>query len=158
MSDPQSIPRRERQAHAPDVRGRSTPQPLYRPAPLTKGFLPGRWFSFRAALSGALYTLRTQPNAWIEVAALVVVSIAGWWFAIDAMEWGLLLLTVFVVLAMEAVNTAVEALVDLVSPEYHPLAKIAKDAAAGAMVFAVLGSLAVAAAIFGPRLWALLMQ
>jgi diacylglycerol kinase len=44
--------------------------------------------------------------------------------------------------------------VDLVSPRYHPLAKIAKDAAAGALIFAVLGSIFVAACIFGPRLWA----
>jgi diacylglycerol kinase (ATP) len=61
---------------------------------------------------------------------------------------------VAVVLALEAVNTAVEAVVDLVSPHYHPLAKIAKDTAAGALVFAVLGSILVAASIFGPRLWA----
>jgi diacylglycerol kinase (ATP) len=58
-------------------------------------------------------------------------------------------------LALEAVNTAVEAVVDLVAPHYHPLAKIAKDAAAGALVFAVLGSIGVAVAILGPRLWAL---
>ena len=117
-------------------------------------FLPGRWLSLRAALSGASYTVRTQPNAWIELAALSVVAAAGWWMGISALEWGLLGLTVAVVLAMEAVNTAVEAVVDLVSPQYHPLAKIAKDTAAGAMVFVVLGSVIVAASIFGPRLWA----
>jgi diacylglycerol kinase (ATP) len=77
------------------------------------------------------------------------------WFEISALEWGLLGLTVTVVLAFEAMNTAVEAVVDLVSPRYHPLAKVAKDTAAGALVFAVVGSILVAAAIFGPRLWAL---
>jgi diacylglycerol kinase (ATP) len=60
------------------------------------------------------------------------------------------------VLALEAINTAVEAIVDLASPRYHSLARIAKDASAGALVFAVLGSLWAAAAIFGPRLLALL--
>ena len=60
------------------------------------------------------------------------------------------------ILALEAVNTAIEAVVDLVSPQFHPLAKTAKDAAAGALVFAVCGSIFVAAAIFGPRLLALL--
>jgi len=119
-------------------------------------FVDGRWSSFRAALAGMVYILRTQPNAWIELVALGVVCVAGWWLGITRLEWALLALTVAVVLALEAVNTAVEAVVDLVSPEYHPLAKIAKDAAAGAMVFAVLGSIVVAAAIFGPRLWALL--
>jgi diacylglycerol kinase (ATP) len=116
-------------------------------------FLPGRWLSLRAALSGAAYTIRTQPNAWIELTALAVVCAAGWWVGISALEWGLLGLTIAVVLAMEAVNTAVEAVVDLVSPQYHPLAKIAKDTAAGAMIFVVLGSIAVAGSIFGPRLW-----
>ena len=121
-----------------------------------RGFWRGRWFSFKAAIAGAVHTVRTQPNAWIELAALALIFVAGWWFAIRAIEWALLGLTVFIVLALEAVNTAIEATIDLVSPHYHPLAKIAKDTAAGAMVFAVLGSLWVAAAIFGPRLWALL--
>jgi diacylglycerol kinase len=118
-------------------------------------FLSSRWFSFRAAFAGVGYILRTQPNAWIELAACVVAGVAGWWFAISAVEWAVLGLTFFAVLALEAVNTAVEALVDLVSPQYHPLAKIAKDTAAGAMIFIVLGSMVVALAIFGPRLWML---
>jgi diacylglycerol kinase len=120
-----------------------------------RGFLSSRWYSFKAALAGVWYVLRTQPNAWIEVGALTLIGIAGWQLHIQVWEWGLLGLTVFVVLAMEAMNTAVESAVDLASPEYHPLAKIAKDAAAGAMIFTVLGSICVAAAIFGPRLWAL---
>jgi diacylglycerol kinase (ATP) len=56
---------------------------------------------------------------------------------------------------LEAINTSVEASIDLVSPHYHPLAKIAKDTAAGALVFAVLGSLVVATVVFGPRIVAL---
>jgi diacylglycerol kinase (ATP) len=66
-----------------------------------------------------------------------------------------LAICIFGVLSLEAINTSVEAIIDLVSPHYHPLAKIAKDAAAGALVFAVVGSLCVAAAIFGPRIFAL---
>jgi diacylglycerol kinase len=118
-------------------------------------FLAGRWFSFKAALSGVWHTLTTQPNAWIELTAVAVVTITGWWLAISAIEWALLALTFGLILALEGVNTAIEATVDLVAPHYHPLAKIAKDAAAGALVFAVLGSIGVAVAILGPRLWAL---
>ena len=118
-------------------------------------FLAGRWFSFKAALHGAWHTLTTQPNAWIELTAVAVVTSTGWWLGLTAIEWALLALTFCLILALEAVNTAVEATIDLVSPHYHPLAKIAKDAAAGAWVFAVLGSLGVATAILGPRLWAL---
>lgn len=119
-------------------------------------FLQGRWLSLRAALEGVAYMLRTQPNAWIELAALGVVGVAGWWFEITPLEWGLVGLTMMLVLALEAVNTAIEAVVDLASPQIHPLAKIAKDAAAGAMVLVVIGSILVALAVFGPRLWALL--
>jgi len=121
------------------------------------GFWRGRLLSFGAALQGVAYTFRTQPNVWIELSALTVVALAGLWFAISALEWGLLGLTIAMILALEAVNTAIEAVVDLASPQYHPLAKIAKDTAAGAMVIAALGSLFVAACIFGPRLWALLL-
>jgi len=119
-------------------------------------FWRGRRLSLNAALAGVGYVLRTQPNAWLELGALGVVAAAGWWFAIAPLEWAILGLTIALVLALEAVNTAVESVVDLVSPGYHPLAKVAKDTAAGAMIFAVLGSVVVAAAIFGPRLWALL--
>ncbi len=101
------------------------------------------------------YTLRTQRNTWIELAAAAVVLVAGVWLGIEPVEWAILGLTVFIILALEAVNSAIEAVVDLVSPNYHELARIAKDAAAGAMLFAVIGALIVAAAIFGPRLWAL---
>lgn len=121
-----------------------------------RGFWAGRWFSLRAALAGALYTVRTQPNAWIELCAILVVSLTGWWLGVTLLEWGILGLTFFLVLALESLNTAVEAVVDLVSPDYHPMAKIAKDTAAGAMVFVVLGSVCVALAIFSPRLWTLL--
>lgn len=119
------------------------------------GFWAGRWFSFKAAINGTLHTIRTQPNARIELAALVVVMLAAAYFRVSPLEWAVLALTIFVVLALECVNTAIEAVVDLVSPTYHPLAGVAKDAAAGAMVFAVIASLCVAAAIFGWRIWAL---
>lgn len=111
-----------------------------------------RWHSFTAAVDGVVYTVRTQRNAWIELAAALVVVAAGIWLRIRPLEWAVLAITVGVILALEAVNSAVEAVVDLVSPDYHDLARIAKDCAAGAMVFAVLGALGVAAAIFGPPL------
>lgn len=120
-----------------------------------RGFWAGRLFSLAAALAGVRHTLRTQPNAWIEVIAVLFVSVLGWWFALARWEWVTLVLIFTSVLALEAVNTAVEAVVDLVSPDYHPLAKIAKDAAAGALVFAVLGSIIVAAFLFIPKVWAL---
>lgn len=136
--------------HAPSTHEQNPP--AARPVP-PAGYWSGRWFSLRAALAGAAYTLRSQPNARIELLAIPVVGLAGWWLQITRMEWAVVGLTIALVLSLEAVNTAVEAIVDLVSPDYHPLAKRAKDAAAGAMVFVVLGSLWVALWIFGWRLW-----
>lgn len=138
---------------APEACEQPDPERQSPPPSAPNGYLPGRWFSFKAALSGAAVTLRTQPNARIELLAIPVVGLAGWWLKITLVEWSLLGLTIAAVFALEAVNTAVESVVDLVSPEFHPLAKRAKDAAAGAMVFAVLGSLWVALLIFGPRIW-----
>lgn len=142
-------------------RKRSVVTPLRTPAQAQlagrdRTFLAGRWFSFQAAIAGVRHTLGTQPNAWIELTAILVVSLAGLWFRLARWEWVTLILIFSLILALEAVNTAVEAVVDLVSPDYHPLAKIAKDAAAGALVLAVLGSIVIAGIIFGPRLWALI--
>lgn len=111
-----------------------------------------RRHSFIAALHGVVYTVRTQRNAWIEIAAACVAAAAGIWLHIQPVEWAILALVVALILALEAVNTAIETVVDLASPDIHPLARIAKDCAAGAMVFAALGALGVAVAIFGPRL------
>jgi diacylglycerol kinase (ATP) len=117
---------------------------------------PSRWRSFLAALHGVAYTTRTQRNTWIELAAAGVVIAAGLWLRIQPLEWAVLALTIALILALEAINSAIEAVVDLASPGFHELARIAKDCAAGAMLFAVLGSLGVAAAIFGPPLWRML--
>lgn len=114
-----------------------------------------RWHSFSCAVRGMVYTLRTQRNTWIELAAAAVVFAAGIWLHIEPLEWAILGFTVFTILALEAVNSAIEAVVDLASPDYSELARVAKDTAAGAMLFAVIGSLIVAAAIFGPKLLAL---
>lgn len=120
-------------------------------------FVEGRRRSLLAALAGVHYTFRTQPNVWIELTAVAVVTATGLWFGIAGIEWALLVLTFGAILALEAMNTAVETVVDLVSPRYNPLAKIAKDTAAGALLLAVISSVGVAAFIFGPRLWALIV-
>lgn len=112
--------------------------------------LAGRWASFSAAFAGIWHVVRTQPNAWIELAAAAVALSAGWWFGITSTEWAIIIMLVALMLALECVNTAVEATVDLAAPHWHPLAKIAKDAAAGALLLVACGSVVVAAFIFIP--------
>ncbi|CEP68225.1 Diacylglycerol kinase, prokaryotic [Moorella glycerini] len=107
---------------------------------------------FRAALAGVLYCLRTQINMVIHLTAMVAVIGAGWYFQVQPWEWVALTIAITLVLAAEAFNTAVEVTVNLYTGKYHPLARIAKDVAAGAVLITALGAVAVAYFIFGPRL------
>ncbi|MCS6839471.1 MAG: diacylglycerol kinase family protein [Roseiflexus sp.] len=112
--------------------------------------------SFPFAFAGIGHLLRTQGNAQIHVAAGSVAIALGFLFNIDRGEWLALALTITLVLAAEGVNTAVEAVVDLVTPGFHPLAKIAKDVAAGTVLLTAIGAVAVGLIVFLPRLWALI--
>jgi len=118
-------------------------------------YLNARIRSIGHALRGLGSLIRTQPNARIHLAATVVVFAAGAWFGLSAIEWCLIAVAVFCVWMAEAFNTALEALVDLASPEIHPLAARAKDAAAGAVLVAAIGALVIGVIVFGPRLLAL---
>lgn len=110
--------------------------------------------SFKYALQGLADMFRTQPNARFHLATSVVVVVAGFLLEISRWEWAALVLCMALVLALEAVNTALEYLTDLVSPEYHPLAGKAKDAAAGAVLVAAIGAAVVGGVVFLPKLCA----
>jgi diacylglycerol kinase (ATP) len=96
--------------------------------------------SVNCAIEGILYAAKTQKhmrNHFI-VALLVLVSVM--FLRVSALEFTLLAISVSFVLFAELMNTAIELLVDLVSPEYHTLAKLAKDVAAGAVLIAAIGA------------------
>jgi diacylglycerol kinase (ATP) len=109
--------------------------------------------SFRHAFAGWWYVLRTQHNAWIHAVASVVILGVALWAGLERIEWAILILTVALVWVAEFVNTAVETLVDLLSPELHPLAKIAKDIAAASVLIAALAAVVVGLFVLGPKLW-----
>ena len=111
-----------------------------------------RCWSFVYAGAGVLVVAR-QPNMQIHLVATVVVVAAGLGWRVSLGEWLALVIAITLVLVLEAVNTALEAVVDLASPGVHPLAKRAKDVAAGAVLLAACGAVVVAALVFGPRLW-----
>lgn len=113
--------------------------------------------SLRVALEGAARVVRGERNARIEAAIGLLAILLGLWLQIRPLEWAVVVTLIALVLGLEMVNTAIEATVDLLSPDVHPLAKKAKDSAAGAVVTAALGSVIVGLFIFGPRLWALLV-
>ena len=112
-----------------------------------------RWLlSAGHAWAGIRAVYRSEPNFRIEVwAALLVLALTLWLGAPLAP----ILLSCGLVLALELVNSAIEATIDLLSPEHHPLAGLAKDAAAGAVFAAALFAALVGLAVLGPRLWAL---
>nr|WP_256488025.1 diacylglycerol kinase [Deinococcus sp. HSC-46F16] len=114
-----------------------------------------RWVrSASFAWAGVRHVYRTQANFRIEVWAGVLALGLGLGLGVPLSP---LLLACGLVLSAELLNTALEAVVDLASPEWHPLAKVAKDAAAGAVLVASLGALGVGVAVLGPPLWRVLV-
>jgi diacylglycerol kinase len=111
-----------------------------------------RAISFRYALQGLADLLRSQPNARIHLGAAAAVIFAGFYFGISRMEWMVVVICIAIVFAMEAVNTALEYLTDLVSPDFHPLAGKAKDVAAAAVFLVALGAFVVGLIIFLPKI------
>jgi diacylglycerol kinase (ATP) len=90
--------------------------------------------------------------------ATVVVLVAGWFFEISRLEWCAVLAAIGLVLTAEGINTAIEAVVDLASPEQHLLAGRAKDVAAGAVLIAAVVAAVIGLLVFGPRVLALLVH
>ncbi len=112
--------------------------------------------SFGWAFAGVWSMLRHQRNAQIHALITLVVLVFALVLRVSANEWVALVLAIALVLALEALNTALEAVVDLASPQFHPLAKQAKDTAAGAVLIAAIGAAIAGCIIFLPKLWALL--
>ena len=123
---------------------------------MPESYLNGRLRSFGYAFRGLKVLLQSQQNARIHALATVLVVVAGVVLRLSPVEWGLVALAIAGVWAAEAINTAIEALVDLASPEHHPLAARAKDVAAGAVLAAAIGSAVVGGFVFGPHLLRLL--
>ncbi|HEB64940.1 MAG TPA: diacylglycerol kinase family protein [Chloroflexi bacterium] len=119
-------------------------------------FFLSRLRSFRYAFAGWWYVLSTQRNAWIHALASVLVFALGLWLHLSRLEWALVVFAVALVWTAEFLNTALEAVVDLASPEQHHLAKIGKDVGAAAVLIAAAAAILIALLVFGPHLWNIL--
>ncbi|MFN2449810.1 MAG: diacylglycerol kinase [Candidatus Baltobacteraceae bacterium] len=112
-----------------------------------KGFTPideaKFWSSFHYALAGIVYTLKTQPNFRVHLIVAAVVLLATLLLHLDRLYIIAIVIVIAIVLALELINTAVEAVVDLLTVAHHPLAKTAKDAAAGAVFVGTVGAIIV---------------
>lgn len=108
--------------------------------------------AWKNAFSGIAHGFKTQRNLRVQLVAGIVVTILGIWLKISFTEWAILMLAVFLVLATEMMNTAVEAVVDLVTEKYNPKAKIAKDVAAGAVVLTAINAVIVSYFLFAEKI------
>lgn len=115
--------------------------------------LRARANSFQYAFAGVWYTLRTQHNTWIHAAINAAVVFVGLWLGLPRQEWAILVLAMMAVWTAEFFNTAIEAVVDMTMPTPHPLAKAAKDVAAGGVLIAAIGSILIGLLILGPPLY-----
>ena len=114
-------------------------------------FIAGFGFAF----SGLWYALRTQRNARVHAALAALAILLGILLHISNVEFALIFVAITSVYIAEMFNTVFELCVDLASPEYHPLAKIAKDVAAGAVLLNAMLAIVIALFVYGPHLWAL---
>lgn len=116
-------------------------------------FFETRAHSFRYAFSGWWFVLRTQRNAWIHAAVSVVVICVSLWLGLSTIEWALIILAITLVWMGEFLNTALEAVVDLASPERHYLAQIGKDVGSAAVLIAAASSVCIGLLVLAPHLW-----
>lgn len=107
--------------------------------------------SFKYAINGLKIILETQANFMIHLVAAVLVTAAGLYFQISLWEWSIIVITIAVVLSAEAFNTAIEKLIDLVSPEYNKKAGQIKDISAGAVLIVSMAAVIVGLSIFLPK-------
>lgn len=97
--------------------------------------------------------IRTQHNAWIHLAAALLVIFAGFYFSISEIEWIAVTLAIGFVFSAEAFNTSIEWLVDKISPEYDPVAGKIKDVAAGAVLIAAIAAAVTGIIVFYPKIF-----
>ena len=107
------------------------------------------WRSMGFAFDGLRYAFGSQRSLRIEIIIAGFFVVIGFASDISRLEWVIVIITISFVIGLELVNTAIEAVVDLVSPEYHPLAKVAKDVASAAVLTSGVGGLIAGLVIFG---------
>lgn len=121
---------------------------MSRKYPITKSFL--------FAISGLKSALIKEPNFRIHVISAILALTAAYFFNFSLLEWLILAITIFLVITFELINTVLESLVNLVSPELSPEAKIAKDVAAATVLVSAIFSVIVGAILFLPKIISLL--
>lgn len=108
--------------------------------------------AFQYAVAGVIYAFKTERNFKIHSFAAILALLFAYFFSVTRIEWMLLILVIGMTMTLELINTALENVVNLITVEWHPLAKAAKDVAAGAVLVSSLMSVIIGLIIFIPRL------
>jgi diacylglycerol kinase len=119
----------------------------------SKYYLGARIKSFGYAIKGLKTFFQTQPHGRIHLLAALLVTIAGFYFSLSKKEWCLIIVACALVFVTEMLNTSIEFLTDIVSPEFNEKAGKVKDMAAAAVLVASIASVIIAAFIFGPKIF-----
>ncbi|MFQ5611334.1 MAG: diacylglycerol kinase family protein [Anaerolineae bacterium] len=109
--------------------------------------------SFRFAFAGVWYVLRTQRNAQIHTTVAALIAVLGVFLRIPLTHWAIMVLTMGFVIVAEMFNTVAETALDVATTDYHPLVKVGKDVAAGAVLVTAITAVLIGLLILGPPLW-----
>ena len=112
--------------------------------------------SFKYAIEGFISSFKTERNMKIHISSMIIVILLGVYFKLTAIEWCLIAIVIALVICAELFNTAIETVVDMVSPEKNPKAKLAKDISAAAVLSFAIGAAVVGIIIFVPKIMQLL--
>ncbi|TYA71767.1 diacylglycerol kinase [Seonamhaeicola marinus] len=118
-----------------------------------ESFLVNRLKSVGYAFKGAIYLIKTEASIKIQVFIMVMVTIAGFFFNISNTEWILQCFAIALVMSIEGVNTAIEAVADFIHPEHHKKIGIIKDIAAGAVFIAAFFAVIIGCIIYLPKIF-----
>ena len=114
-------------------------------------FIINRIKSIGFAFKGALLLLKNEASIQVQASIAVLVTIAGFYFEISALEWMIQLLVIALVMSAEALNSAIEEIADFIHPEHHNRIGYIKDVAAGAVFFAGIAAIIIACIIYIPK-------
>lgn len=114
---------------------------------------PGFWRSLNQAWRGLHHTWKTQGHIKFHFVAGISVLYFAWWLGVTNFEWLILIFAIGCVIGAEVMNTAIEIVVDMVQPNFNPLAGMAKDVAAGAVLVAAIQAIVIGLIVFFPPLF-----
>lgn len=108
--------------------------------------------SFKYAIEGLVSSFKTERNMKIHIMAMIIVIALGIFMKLNKIEWCIITIAIVMVISAELFNTAIETVVDMVSPQKNPQAKLVKDIAAAAVLVLAIGAAIIGIIIFGPKI------